>query len=126
MSKLDQKYNLPNTKKATLTQESKDLSKSYALLRWIALKAGWLVKEKGTWFITELGIEAYKKFTDPEKFHKEAVRLYRIWKRGNSQQDTDTAEIDDSATENNVIVTFENAEEQAWAEIEEFIKNKNP
>lgn len=89
-------------------------------------KAGWLVKEKGTWFITELGIEAYKKFTDPEKFHKEAVRLYRIWKRGNTQPDTDTAEIDDSATENNVIVTFENAEEQAWTEIEEFIKNKNP
>ncbi|NLW47551.1 MAG: Mrr restriction system protein [Firmicutes bacterium] len=89
-------------------------------------KAGWLVKQKGTWFITELGIEAYKKFTDPETFHREAARLYRIWKRGNAQVETDTAEIDDSETENNVVVTFENAEEQAWMEIEEFIKNKNP
>ncbi|NLY75368.1 MAG: Mrr restriction system protein [Firmicutes bacterium] len=89
-------------------------------------KAGWLVKEKGTWFVTELGIEAYKKFTDPEQFHKEAVRLYRIWKRGGAQPDTDTVEIDDGETENKVIVTFESAEEQAWTEIEEFIKSKNP
>lgn len=89
-------------------------------------KAGWLVKEKGTWFVTELGIEAYKKFTDPEQFHKEAVRLYQIWKRGSAQPDTDTVEIDDSETENKVIVTFESAEEQAWTEIEEFIKNKQP
>lgn len=89
-------------------------------------KAGWLVKEKGIWSVTELGIEAYNKYPDPEKFYKEAVRLYHIWKRGNTPLETETTNIEESVTESNVIVTFEKAEEQAWNEIEEFIKSKNP
>lgn len=42
------------------------------------VKAGWLVKHKGTWTLTEAGIEAHQTLTDPEAFYKEAVRLYRV------------------------------------------------
>src|SRR5690349_25150714 len=39
------------------------------------VKAGWLVKSKGTWTVTEAGLEAHRRFTDPEAFRKEAARL---------------------------------------------------
>lgn len=38
------------------------------------VKAGWLVKNRGTWIVTEAGLEAHGRFTDPEAFHKEAAR----------------------------------------------------
>ena len=45
-----------------------------------AVKAGWLLKTKGTWSITEAGRTAYSRNTDPEAFYREAVRLYREWR----------------------------------------------
>lgn len=45
-------------------------------------KAGWLLKQRGTWTVTEAGIQAYKTFPDPEAFYKEAVRLYSVWRKG--------------------------------------------
>src|SRR4029077_20818607 len=44
------------------------------------VKAGWLLKEKGTWSVTDAGREARIKLNDPEQFYKEAVRLYHQWK----------------------------------------------
>ena len=49
-----------------------------------AVKAGWLVKSKGTWTITEEGREALDKFPDPEKLMREGDRLYRTWKHSQS------------------------------------------
>jgi restriction system protein len=46
------------------------------------VKAGWLLKHKGLWAVTEAGLDAYKNWTDPEAFYKEAVRLYHVWKKG--------------------------------------------
>ena len=46
-----------------------------------AVKAGWLVKEKGHWSLTEEGRNAYAKFSDPEAFYVETSRLYRAGKR---------------------------------------------
>ena len=42
-------------------------------------KAGWLLKNKGTWTVTEAGRAAHARFTEPEAFYREARRLYRIW-----------------------------------------------
>src|SRR5436853_2302239 len=44
------------------------------------VKAGWLLKQKGTWSITEAGKDAYKKYRDPEEFYRAAVKLYHEWK----------------------------------------------
>src|ERR1700737_1147797 len=46
-----------------------------------AVKAGWLIKSKGEWSLSELGREAYTQFSDPEAFQREAQRLYRAWKQ---------------------------------------------
>jgi len=95
------------------------------------VKAGWLVKHKGTWTLTEAGIEAHQTLTDPEAFYKEAVRLYRVWKKGhdisedepaNPLSGQDEAEDADKAS----AITFENAEEQAWGEIEAHVGTMDP
>ena len=44
------------------------------------VKAGWLVKNKGTWLVTDQGALAYKQITDPELFYRQAVKLYQAWK----------------------------------------------
>ena len=51
------------------------------------VKAGWLVKNKGRWFITEEGRSAYHRFQDPEEFLREASRLYQVWKRSRPQEE---------------------------------------
>jgi restriction system protein len=46
-----------------------------------AVKAGWLIKSKGQWTLTDEGRRAYKDFSDPEEFMQESRRLYQAWRR---------------------------------------------
>ena len=57
------------------------------------VKAGWLIKNKGTWTLTDAGLEAHKMLTDPETFYKEAVRLYHVWKKSQPGTADDTDEL---------------------------------
>lgn len=86
------------------------------------VKAGWLVKNKGWWSLTEEGRAAFEKFADPEEFNREAERLYREWKADQPIDDPDTAEDDSSQA----ATTLEEAEEGAWSEIEAFLEKMNP
>jgi restriction system protein len=90
-------------------------------------KAGWLVKAKGQWSITDAGRAAHKKFQDPEAFYKEAIRLYRQWK-SNQPPDDDVPPSDDTTLRpgREVNVTYEVAEEQAWSEVESFLAQMQP
>jgi len=87
------------------------------------VKAGWLVKNKGRWYITEEGRQAYNKYKDPEIFYKEAVRLYHEWKRTHSIQNG--IETGGGAVEP-ISLTLEEAEEKAWEQIQIFLKNMKP
>src|SRR5262249_25523427 len=80
------------------------------------VKAGWLVKNKGVWSLTEEGRSAYDQFADPEAFFKEAGRLYRVWKKA---QPVDGEDGDDGEAE--AAATLEEAEETAWAEIRDYL-----
>src|SRR5438067_11120519 len=44
------------------------------------VKAGWLIKQKGRWAITDDGKKAYATIPDPETFYRRAVKLYHEWK----------------------------------------------
>jgi restriction system protein len=80
------------------------------------VKAGWLVKNKGVWTLTEEGREAYRAFPDPEAFKRESDRLYREWRKatpGGEPGDADADETNDEARS----ATFEEAEEAAWGQI---------
>ncbi|MDP3865004.1 MAG: Mrr restriction system protein [Rhodoferax sp.] len=98
------------------------------------VKAGWLVKDKGIWSITDEGRAAYAELTDPESFYKRACKLYAEWKAAQPDAETSTAtgislanSVEDvENTAKAVSVTFEESEEQAWAEISQYMRAMNP
>jgi restriction system protein len=98
------------------------------------VKAGWLVKDKGTWSITDEGRAAHAELTDPEAFYKRACKLYAEWKAAQPDAETSAAvgvtaaasAEDVETTAKAVSVTFEESEEQAWAEISQYMRAMNP
>ncbi len=92
------------------------------------VKAGWLVKDKGRWYLTEEGKKGYATFTDPEAFRRETSRLYYVWKGKHPKDTGDVADdevlVTQSATD--ATSTFEEAEENAWSEIEQYVQAMPP
>lgn len=88
-------------------------------------RAGWFVKEKGWWAVTEDGKKAYQQYREPDHFYRTGQRLYREWKH-NRQEIPDSEEVEESVDQKRSVITFEEAEEQAWGEIEEYLRNMNP
>lgn len=89
-----------------------------------SVKAGWLIKEKGRWTITEAGKKAYKDFPDPEKLDHEAGRLYREWRRKEPPEVAE-AEAEELQTQD-AAITLEEAEEMAWTEIQQHFERMPP
>jgi restriction system protein len=90
------------------------------------VKAGWMTKDKGTWKVTPEGIAASLSFPDDADFTREAVRLYRIWRKGEP-----TTEIEDGDAAINIdqpysTVTLEEAEETARQETRDHLAKMNP
>lgn len=95
------------------------------------VKAGWLIKEKGRWYLTEEGKKAYSKYQDPEEFRREAGRLYHQWLDNQPKEITDTDEefhekIGSPEKVAESSSTLEEAEETAWTEIEQYVQAINP
>lgn len=86
------------------------------------VKAGWLVKNKGRWSLTQDGRAAYATFTDPEAFSLEARRLYRVWRK-TQPNDEDEPENEGAATSASAL---EEAEEAAWTEIRDYLTSMPP
>ncbi|MDR7505954.1 MAG: restriction endonuclease [Armatimonadota bacterium] len=86
-----------------------------------AVKAGWLLKRKGTWLPTQDGRDAYTRYRDPEAFFKQAVQLYLQWRRF---QPITVPEGDEEAPEPGTAL--EEAEEAAWTEIQEYLQEMPP
>lgn len=88
-----------------------------------AVKAGWMIKNKGIWTVTEEGKEALASFPDPEKFYREASRLYRKWRLSQPE-----SEVDEEAPSQilEARITYEEAEEQAWREISGYLEAIDP
>lgn len=88
------------------------------------VKAGWLVKAKGEWSLTDEGRIAYNRFVEPEEFRREAERLYRAWKE--TQPATPEIEAETEVPEDDAGNTFEEAEEAAWGEIRNYLTTMPP
>jgi restriction system protein len=84
------------------------------------VKAGWLVKSKGHWTLTDEGRAAYAEFSDPEALYRESSRLYRAWKK------EQPPEPEPEVVEEDVASTYEEAEEAAWAEIRSYLGEMPP
>jgi restriction system protein len=87
------------------------------------VKAGWLVKNKGQWSLTDDGRAAYVNFADPEAFQREGNRLYRAWKE---QQPEPPDQAEDAVEEDAAAGTLEEAEELAWSEIHGYLRDMPP
>lgn len=110
--------------------EKSDYPKHPGLRRWDkivrfytigAVKAGWIVKSKGQWNITDEGRRALGTFKDPEALQREEHRLYRQWKA--SQPDDNEVEPEEDPAS---VPAFEEAEENAWTEVSGYLEEMNP
>jgi restriction system protein len=85
-------------------------------------------EDKGRWTLTDEGRAAWTTYKDPEVFAKKALQLYNEWRKSQVATEADDAEPEDGekATEKQVSVTFEQAEEQAWNEIASYLQGMPP
>ncbi len=90
-----------------------------------SVKAGWLVKEKGHWSITDEGEEALHKYADAADLIREAGRLYRKWKKSRDEV-RDLDEVEDVDALASSTTTLEEAQEASWDEISSHVAEMNP
>ncbi|MDR7468446.1 MAG: restriction endonuclease [Armatimonadota bacterium] len=86
-----------------------------------AVKAGWLVKERGRWSLTDEGRKALESYQDPQEFARQADRLYKRWKASLPEEHEE--EVEEAPAPG---VTLEEAEEMAWREVEEYLLHLDP
>lgn len=91
------------------------------------VKAGWFIKDKGRWSVTDAGRVALQQLPDPEAFYRRAAQLYKEWRATQPDgEPTTPVEADDPTSGKTTSVTFEEAEEQAWNEISQFLRAMKP
>ena len=119
-----------------LTDWEKEILESTGNIRWQSnmhftsvdyVRAGFLIKKKGTWTITPEGEEALK--LGPEKLRDLAWERYNAWYRskepaGQEKPEVQTEEESDPAKE--TMIELETLEERAANGIREYLKSKNP
>lgn len=90
------------------------------------VKAGWLMKESGRWSVTDAGKEAFARHRTPEAFYRAAAKLYREWKASRIEEETPVPGEAEEATEKVAAITFEEAQEQAWDDIDRYLSAMPP
>ena len=72
--------------------------------------AGWLVKSRGRWLLTEEGKRACKSFPTADAFYQEAARIFDEWQESRSI----------------LALITEEAEERAWEQIRSYLQEMRP
>ena len=122
-----------------LTEWEKQIYEKTGYVRWESIfhfytidciKAGYLRKNKGVWYLTDEGDKAIS--LGAIKLLDSATKVYKQWAIQNKQQKTDTTkgspetiEIEQNPNQEQKA-NLDIVEEQAIAGIKEFIKAKNP
>lgn len=94
------------------------------------VKAGWLVKQKGRWAVSEEGRAAYTSYPDPVEFFRAADIRYREWRKSQPEElevegpVPEITQVEGGGT--TAAVCLEEAEESAWTEVEQFIRTMPP
>jgi restriction system protein len=90
------------------------------------IKAGFLIKKKGIWFLTPEGDSALK--LGESALLDAATKAYREWRLKNPRQaevpETEIAVVEEAAKEEEVAA--DEIEQSAYEQIENFINKKNP
>lgn len=127
MEKLAESFELTEYEKGAYGSGSRRFEKIVRFATVDCVKAGWLLKTKGLWCVTEAGRSAYERFTDPEDFYRQAIRLYQKWKATQPNSDSGgPAEPSEEGISKTASITFEEAEEQSWGEIAQYLATMPP
>lgn len=123
MSRVEQEVDLDNWDKERY--EKSGYIRWESILHFFSIdcvKAGYLIKKKGIWYLTPEGEEALK--LGSVGFLNSAVEAYRKWK---SEQPTDIPDdtADDAETEEG-IMDFDEIEQIALEGLKRYINKKNP
>lgn len=86
------------------------------------VKAGWLIKEKGRWSLSDEGRNALVQYGEPEDFDRQAGLLYWQWRHSLPPDAEDEAAEETPTAE----PTLEEAEEMAWREVQDHLMNLAP
>jgi restriction system protein len=86
------------------------------------VKAGWLVKDKGFWTITEEGKQALIKFPTAADIQAQASLLYNEWRSGQPEDQSDP--IQDRQIE--MVASIEEAEDNSLAIITQYLSTMDP
>jgi restriction system protein len=123
---LGQSMNLTEYEKGTYESGGRRFDKIVRFATVDCVKAGWLLKAKGRWILTEAGVNAHATFSDPELFYRQAIKLYNEWRSNQPKSTNAEPETEEDVTEKVATITFEEAEEQSWLEIEHYLRSMNP
>jgi restriction system protein len=74
------------------------------------VNAGWMVKSRGRWLLTEEGKRACKSFASADAFYSEAARIFNEWQESRSL----------------LALITEEAEEKAWEQIRSYLQEMRP
>lgn len=93
-----------------------------------AVKAGYLVKKKGVWYLTNEGEKAIE--LGPVALLKTAQEAYRKWKKQKDSEEPAQATTEDENNEDistqQIEANIDQLEERALGESGDFLKTKNP
>lgn len=117
-----------------LTDWEKEIYEKTGYVRWESIlhfytidciKAGFLRKNKGIWYLTEEGEKAI--LLGPVKLLETASQLYKHWAANNKEKQTDqeVVELEENKTQTQKA-NLDLLEDQAIAGIKDYIRNKNP
>jgi restriction system protein len=93
-----------------------------------AVKAGYLVKKKGVWYLTDEGEKATK--LSPTELLDAIDKAYKKWEKQKASLESTQEAIENEDTEggriHRVEANIDQLEEKALKEFEDFLKTKNP
>lgn len=97
-----------------------------------AVFAGWLVKSRGKWILTDAGRQAFRDLADPQAFYAKATAIY--YERRQEAPDSALHELARKesgassavAPPSSPVLVLEEAEENAWKELQEHVRRMEP
>ncbi len=88
------------------------------------IKAGFLVKKKGVWYLTKEGETAIG--LGEVGLLNAATEAYRIWKKEKEVEEVDGGELEESSSDKEQEATIDEIEQIALEGLRNYIKSKNP
>jgi len=117
-------------KKVDLDKWAKERYEKTGYVRWESIfhffsidcvKAGYLIKKKGVWYLTPEGEEALK--LAPEVLLEKATMAYRKWRAENPVTREEDEEPDEQVVE---VPSYDDIEQKAIEGLQQYINAKNP